>query len=145
MSKFSDFTEAAIINWTLRGVAPTVPTGIFVALFTGDPTDANLVANEVQTAGGAQPMPAYARINAAGAGAIATGWTPPSDGVTKNANIITYAANNGAVPVTVGWIGIYDALTGGNLLYHSPLQTPKVLQPGDVLSFGANAITITVA
>ncbi|MET3135632.1 hypothetical protein AAKU55_005945 [Oxalobacteraceae bacterium GrIS 1.11] len=145
MSKFSDYSEAAIINWNLRGIPPSVPTGIFLALFTDDPTDANIVANELKTSGGAAPMPSYTRMNAAGAGAIATGWTPPSDGVTKNTNTITFPANNGTLPVTIGWLGIYDALTGGNLLYHSPLVSQKVLQPGDVLSFGANTITITIA
>ena len=145
MSKFSNYTEDAIINWNLRGIAPSVPTAIFIALYTDDPTDANITANEVKSVGGAAPMPAYARVNAAAAGAIATGWTPPADGVTRNALAITFPANNGALPVTVGWIGIYDALTGGNLLYHSPLQTPKILQVGDVLSFGPNTITVTVA
>lgn len=145
MSKFSDYSETTILNLLLRGVAPSVPTGIFIAMFTDDPTDANNTANEVKTSGGAAPMPAYARINAAGAGAIATGWTAPADGVCKNANTITFPANNGALPITVTHIGIYDALTAGNLLFHAPLVSPKTLQPGDVLSFGPNTLTVTVS
>ncbi len=140
MSKFSDYLETGIIQATLRGIALPTPSNIFIALFTGDPTDANITANELTTSA----VPAYARINAAGGGAIATGWAAPANGVTSNANVITFQANNGAAAVTITHIGIYDALTVGNLLYHSPLVTPKTLQPGDVLSFSVGSITITI-
>lgn len=141
MSKFSDYTETNILQTTLRGIAFPVPTAIYIAMFTADPTDANLTAGEVTTV----QMPAYTRINAAGAGAIATGWAAPANGVTSNANVITFAANNGTNPITITHIGIYDAATVGNLLYHAPLQTAKTLQVGDVLSFGVGTLTITVA
>lgn len=141
MSKFSDYTETNIIQATLRGVAFPVPTGIFIAMFTADPTDANLTAGEVQTAA----MAAYARQNAAGGGTIDTGWSAPANGVSSNAKVITFPANNGAGAITVTHIGIYDALNGGNLLYHAPLVSPKTLQPGDVLSFGIGTLTVTVA
>lgn len=141
MSKFSDYTETNIIQSTLRGVGFPVPTGIFIALFTADPTDANVTAGEVQTSA----MPAYVRQNAAGAGTIDTGWTAPANGVSSNAKTITFPANNGAGPVVVTHIGVYDAATSGNLLYHAPLTTPKTLQVGDVLSFGIGAIVVTVA
>lgn len=141
MSKFSDYTETNILQATLRGVAFPVPTGVFVGMFTADPTDANLVAGEVQ----AGAMPAYARQNAAGTGTIDTGWSAPANGVSSNAKAITFAPNNGAGAIVVTHIGIYDALNGGNLLYHAPLVSPKTLQPGDVLSFGVGTLTITVA
>lgn len=141
MSKFSNYTEANIIETTLRGAAFPVPAGIHIALFTADPTDANLTAGEVTLAA----FPAYVRKNAAGAGLIATGWAAPADGVTSNAQVITFAANNGAAAVIVTHIGIYDAATVGNLLYHAPLVTAKTLQVGDVLSFGIGTLTITVA
>jgi hypothetical protein len=141
VSKFSDYTETNILQTTLRGIAFPVPSAIYIALFTADPTDANVTAGEVTTA----QIPAYARVNAAGAGAIATGWSAPANGVTSNANVITFQANNGTNPVTVTHIGIYDAATVGNLLYHAPLATAKTLQVGDVLSFGVGTLTITVA
>ena len=141
MSQFSNYTEEKIIETTLRGAAFPVPSGTFLALFTADPTDANVTANEVQLAA----WGAYARQNAAGGGAISTGWATPANGVTTNANVLTFAANNGAGSVTVTHMGIYDALTGGNLLYHAQLVSPKTLLVGDVLSFGVAAITVTVA
>jgi hypothetical protein len=141
MSKFSDYTETNIIQTTLRGVAFPVPAGTFVSMFTADPTDANVTANEVQVAA----MPAYVRQNAAGAGTIDTGWSAPANGVSSNAKVITFPANNGAAAITVTHIGIYDAANGGNLLYHAPLTSSKTLQPGDVLSFGIGTLTVTVA
>lgn len=141
MSKFSNYTESNIIETTLRGAVYPVPAKGYLALFTADPTDANVTANEATLAA----WPAYARQDAAAGGLIATGWTAPSDGVSTNAKVLTYAPNNGAASVTITHIGIYDALTGGNLLYHAPLVSSKTLLVGDVLSFGIAALTVTVA
>lgn len=141
MSKFSNYTETNIIETTLRGTAFPVPAGTYLALFTVDPTDANVSANEVQVAA----WPAYTRQDCAAGGAMNTGWSAPSDGVTSNAKAVTFPANNGAGSVAVTHIGIYDAATGGNLLYHAPLTASKTLQVGDVISFAIGSITVTVA
>ena len=141
MSKFSNYTEANIIETTLRGTAFPVPAGTYLAFFTADPTDANTTANAVQVAA----WPAYVRQDCAAGGAINTGWAAPSDGVTSNAKALTFPANNGAGAVTVTHIGICDASTGGNLLYHAPLTASKTLQVGDVISFAIGSITVTVA
>ena len=140
MSKFSNYLEDGLINATLRGTTFTAPSGTFLALFTADPTDANTTANEVQTTA----WPAYVRMDCAAGGAVATGWTAPSDGVTSNAKALTFPANNGAGANTVTHIGIYDSATGGNLLYHSPLTQAKTLQVGDVISFAVGSITVTL-
>jgi hypothetical protein len=140
MSKFSDYLEERIIETTLRGAAMPVPAGVFVALFTADPTDANATAGECSTTA----WPAYVRQDAAHGAGIATGWSAPANGVTSNAKIITFAANNGVAAITVTHVALYDAATGGNLLYHAPLVSQKTLQPGDVLSFGVGALTVTI-
>lgn len=140
MGKFSNYLEDGIINATLRGTPLSVPSGTFFALFTADPTDANITANEVKTTA----WPAYVRMDCAAGGAISTGWTAPSDGVTSNAKALTFPANNGAGAVTITHVGIYDAATNGNLLYHAPLTQAKTLQVGDVISFAVGSVTITV-
>jgi hypothetical protein len=141
MSKFSNYTEGNIIETTLRGAAFPVPSNVYVALFTADPTDANVTANEVQVAA----WPAYVRVDAAQGAAISTGWTANSNGVSSNAKTLTFTANNGAGAVTVTHVGLYDASSGGNLLYHAPLVASKTLQIGDVLSFAIGSLTVTVA
>lgn len=141
MSKFSNYTEGNIIETTLRGAAFPVPSNVYVALFTADPTDANTTANEVQVAN----WPAYVRKDAAVGGAISSGWTANSNGVSSNAKVITFPANDGAGAVTVTHVGLYDASTSGNLLYHAPLVASKTLQVGDVLSFAIGSLVVTVA
>lgn len=141
MSKFSNYTEGNIIETTLRGAAFPVPATVYVALFTADPTDANTTANEVQVAA----WPAYVRKDAAVGGAISSGWSANSNGVSSNAKVITFPANDGAGAVVVTHVGLYDALTVGNLLYHAPLVASKTLQPGDVISFAIGSLVVTVA
>ncbi len=135
----SNYTEDNVINTTLRGQAFPVPSNVYVALFTADPTDANVTANEVQTSA----WPAYARQDAAQGGAIDSGWTAPSDGVSSNAKTIEFPANDGAASVVVTHFGLYDALTGGNLLYHAPLDNTKTIEVGDVLAWAIGAIVAT--
>lgn len=140
MSKFSDYLENAIVDATLRGVALPIPSGTFLALFTDDPTDANITNNEVKIA----VWPSYVRQNAAQGGTMASGWTAASDGVSSNAKPLTFPANNGEGEVMVTHVGIYDSAAGGNLLYHAPLTMSKKLQVGDVISFAVGSLTVIV-
>lgn len=148
MSQFSDYLEDQIIESTLRGAAFTVPSGVYVALFTADPTDdpeSGSFANEVQTSA----WPAYVRQDSRNGGAAGSGWTASANGVSTNAQVVTFPANDGAGSVTVTHIGLVDsgdnATPSGNLLYHAPLVASKTLLVGDVLSFAIGAITVTVA
>lgn len=140
MSSFSDYTENAILNHFFRGSGASVPSSSYVALYTADPTDANVTANEV----GLAAWPAYVRQDAAAGGAISTAWTAPANGVSTNAKAITFPANNGAGSVTVTHVGLLDASSGGNLLMANSLTAPKTLSPGDVLSFAIGALSLTV-
>ncbi len=131
MGAFSNYLEDALINATLRGTSFTAPAvgSLYLALFTADPTDANLTANEISAAW-------YARK-------LTGSWTAPSNGVSTNVAAITYNAVTGA-QVVVTHLGIYDSLTAGNLLYHTPLVQAKTLDIGDVLSFAIGAVTVTL-
>lgn len=141
MSQFSNYLETNIIESTLRGAAFPIPSAVYVALFTADPTDANVTANEVTLTA----WPAYMRQDAAQGGSISSGWTAPSNGQSSNAKSLTFPANNGTNQVTITHIGLYDASTGGNLLYHAPLQSPKTLLVTDVLSFAIGSLAVVVA
>ena len=130
----SDYLENALINATLRGASFPTPNALFLALFTADPTDANIVANEVNGAW-------YQRQDITGGGAINSGFTAPSNGVTSNAKVLTYPPVTDS-QVTVTHYGIYDASTGGNLLIHGAMTTSKTLLVDDVLSFAIGALQI---
>ena len=131
MSGLSDYAEAALLNATLRGTNFTAPTvaSLRLALFTADPTDAGNV-NEVGTGGW------YSRV-------LTGTFTAPSPNGTSqqssNTASITFPAVTAAA-VTVTHIGIFDAVTAGNLLFSAPMTQQKTLQIGDVLSFAPGTI-----
>lgn len=131
MSAFSTYLSQQIINGTLRGQALTVPATLYLAQFTASPTDNNATTNEVAGAW-------YARQ-------LATSWAAPvgAGNVTSNSNQIQYNAVTGAAVVVSHW-GLYDAATGGNLLYHGAHTTPKTLNVGDVIVVGVGQLQITV-
>jgi len=128
MAEMSNYLENALINATLRNTSYTSPSVVYLGLYTSDPTDAD---TGTEVSGGS-----YARQ------AITFG--APSNGVTTNTAAIEFpqaTANWG----TVGWIGIEDALTGGNLLYHSPLDASKTIQTGDIFKIAIGSLSVTLA
>ena len=124
----SNYLENALINGTLRATSYTAPTTVYVGLYTTDPTDAN---TGTEVTGGS-----YARV--------AVTFAAPSDGVTTNSAAVEFPQAT-ADWGTVGWIGILDALTSGNLLYHSPLDVSKTISSGDVLRISIGALSVTLA
>jgi len=136
MAAMSDWLENQIIDHIFRTGSFTKPSALFVALFTAAPTDSG---------GGTEVAAAsYARVQR---DPLDANWdaTSGSDGKTANSAIITFptpAENWG----TIVAIGVFDASTGGNLLFHM-LQTPnKTVNNGDTApSFAVGALTFTLA
>ena len=137
MAAASNYTENNVLNAILRGVTFPIPSAVYIALHTADPTDVG--GSEVSTGA----WPAYARQDAAGGGAIASGWTEPVDGVSTSAKQVIYPGMDGESSITVTHWSLYDAATGGNMLVHAPLDTPRQLQPDDVFVFNNSALTVS--
>ncbi len=128
MAEISNYLENALINATLRNTSYTSPAAVYVSLHTADPTDAG---TGTEVSGGS-----YIR-QAATFGA-------PSNGVSTTTADITFpqaTANWG----TIGWIGIWDAETTGNLLYHTALDTSKAIDNGDIFKIASGSLTVTLA
>ena len=128
MSEFSNYLENALINATLRATSYTSPAAVYVALFTSDPTDAG---SGTEVSGGS-----YTRKQAT--------FASPSNGVTSNSSDITFdqaTANWG----TVSHIGIFDASSSGNLLYHTPLTSSKTIETGDIFKIATSSLVVTLA
>ena len=128
MSEMSNYLETALVNATLRNTAYTSPAAVYAALFTTDPTDAG---SGTEVTGGS-----YART------AITFG--SPSNGVTTNSADVTFPT------CTVAWgtvthMGIYDASTSGNLLYHTPLDASKTVDSGDIFKISSGNLSVTLA
>lgn len=128
MTQISNYLENALINATVRATSYTSPSAVYAALFTSDPTDAN-VGTEVS--GGS-----YARQS------ITFG--SPSNGVSSNTADLTFPTCT-LTWGTITYFGIYDALTSGNLLYHAPLTTSKTISTGDNFKIATGNLTLTLA
>ena len=128
MAEISNYLENALINGTLRATTFTAPAAVYVSLHTADPTDAG---SGTEVSGGS-----YVR-QAATFGA-------PSNGASTTTADITYPQATASYG-TVGWIGIWDASTSGNLLYHSPLNTSKTIDTGDIFKITSGSLTVTLA
>ena len=128
MSEMSNYLENALINVTLRNTSFTAVSTPYIALFTSDPTDAG---SGTEVSGGS-----YARTSAT--------FGAPSNGVSVTSADITFPTAT-ASWCTVGWIGIYDASTAGNLLYHTPLDVSKTIDSGDIFKITAGNLSVTLA
>jgi len=128
MAEMSNFLENALINATLRATTYTSVATVYVSLWTSDPTDAG---SGTEVSGGS-----YART--------AVTFGAPSNGVTTNSADVTFPTATASWGV-VGWIGINDALTTGNLLYHSPLDTSKTIDSGDIFKISTGNLSVTLA
>jgi len=124
----SNYLENALINGTLRATSYTAPTTVYVALYTTDPTDAD-VGTEVT--GGS-----YARQSVT--------FAAPSNGVSTNSADITFPTAT-AAQGTVTHMGLRDALTAGNLLYHTPLDASKTIDLGDIFKITTGNLSVTLA
>ncbi len=128
MAEMSNYLETALINGTLRGTTYTAPTTVYVGLYTSDPTDAD---TGTEVSGGS-----YARQ--------AVTFGAPSNGVSTNTAAIEFPQATGTWG-TVGWIGIEDASTGGNLLYHTALDASKTIATGDIFKIAIGSLSVTLA
>lgn len=128
MSSASDYLENALLNHVLRNTAYTQPAGLYVGLFTSDPTDAG---TGTEVSGGS-----YART--------AVSFAAASGGTAANSANVTFPAATGNWG-TVTHIGIYDASTSGNLLFHGAVTTAKQILTGDTFQISTNALTISLA
>lgn len=126
----SNFLENALINATLRNTTYTSVATVYVSLWTSNPTDAGS-GTEVSTSG-----TSYART--------AVTFGAPSDGASTNNADVTFPTATASWG-TVGWIGINDASTSGNLLYHTALDTAKAIDSGDIFKIASGNLSVTLA
>lgn len=127
----SDYLENAILNHVLGGGDYTRPATVYIGLYTAAPTDAG---GGTEVTGGS-----YARVAVTN---NATNFPAALGGAKSNANAVTFAQAT-ALWGTVTHVGVFDALTSGNLLYWAPLSASKLVQSGDTFSFSAGQLQFT--
>lgn len=128
MSEMSNYLENALINGTLRGTTFNAPASVYLALYLDDPTDAD---TGTEVSGGS-----YARQS------ITFG--SPSNGLSANTLAIEFPQAT-APWGTITYIGIRDALTGGNLLYHTALDAAKEIGTSDIFKITAGNLSVALS
>lgn len=130
MAALSDYAENLLLNWLMTAGAATRPTTWYVALYTAAPSDSG-GGTEVSGNG-------YSRQSASWDTASGTG------GTTANSGAISFTAAGGSWG-TVTHMGIFDASSGGNLLWHGALASSKTVDDGDTLQFSTGNIDLFLA
>lgn len=128
MAEMANYLENALINAVLRNTSYTSPTLVYVALYTSDPTDAD---TGTEVSGGS-----YART--------AVTFGAPSNGVTTNSASVTFPTATASWG-TVSYIGLRDASTSGNLLFHTALDEAKTVGTGDIFTISTGNLSVTLA
>ena len=128
MAEISNYLENALINGTLRATTFTAPTTVYISLHTADPTDAG---SGTEVSGGS-----YIRQSDT--------FAAPSNGASASNADVTFPQATGNWG-TIGWIGIWDAQTTGNMLYHTALDASKAIDTGDIFKIASGSLTVTLA
>jgi hypothetical protein len=130
MSQLSDYAEKAALDWLMGGATPTRPSARYFALFTAAPSDSG---GGTEMSGGG-----YARQ------AVTCGAASSGAGTCSNTTDLTFTIS-GVDPAAFTHGGVFDALSGGNLLWHGPLAASKDLGDGDSIVFAAGELDFTLA
>jgi len=130
MAALSDYAEKLLLDWMMTAGAATRPTAWYVALYTAAPSDAG-GGTEVSGSGYARQAVTFAAAS-----------TPA--GTTSNTSAVTFSAAGGDWGA-VSHIGLFDASTSGNLLWHGAMTATKTIADGDTLEFAIGNIDLTLA
>ena len=130
MAALSDYAEKLLLDWMMTTGSATRPTTWFLALFTESPGDAG-TGTEVSGNGYSRQAIAFAEADS-------------PDGTTENTESVSFTADGGDWG-SVTHIGIYDASTTGNLLWHGAMTTSRTVNDTDTLTFAAGSVVLTLA
>lgn len=126
MTAFSNYLENKILLHVLANTSYTSPTTVYLSLHTADPTDAG---TGTEVSGGS-----YARQSFA---------STISGNAASNTSAIEFPTATGSWG-TVTHVGVWDASSSGNLLFHGALTNSKTISSGDVLRIPAGDLDITL-
>jgi hypothetical protein len=130
MAALSDYAEKLLLDWSMTTGSATRPTEWYVALYTVAPSDSG-GGTEVSGSG-------YARE------AVTFDAAATPGGTTSNTGAVSFTASGGSFGTVVA-IGIFDAVTVGNLLWHGTMTASKTVDDGDTLEFSIGNIDLTLA
>lgn len=131
MASFSNYLENKVLNYLFNGAAFSLST-IYVGLFTASPTDAG---NGTEVSGNG-----YARV---GITCNTTNFPTTSNGTISNGLEVPFPTPTGNWG-TVTHLGVFDAATGGNLLFWGPLVQSRNIATGATVRIEQNQLSMTL-
>lgn len=143
MTAMSDYWENKLIDFSLRGQAYSAPVTVYIGLHTATPNDAG---GGTEVTGGSYARVAVTCSLANFAGTQSAGSTTASSGTggtTSNNGVITFPTPSAGWGNVVG-CAVYDAPSGGNLLFPGTLTVAKTINIGDAVSFPAGSLTFQI-
>ena len=123
---FTNFLETEILDHVFAGAAYTAPSTLYLGLFTGAPGEA----------GGGTELSGSAYVRKAIA------FTTSGDTTSNNAAVEFPTATGSWGTVT--HVGVFDALTSGNLMVYATLTASKTVASGDVFRVPSGDLDITL-
>lgn len=144
MSAMSNYLENKLIDHIFRAQAFGAPTTLYFALFTAAPTDAG---GGTEVSGGSYARAAVTTSLTAfnGTHGNTTGASSGTGGNTTNAVAITFQTPTANWGTITHW-AVFDAATGGNMLFYGALTNSKNVNNGDPApSFPVGAFSLTLA
>lgn len=144
MSALSDFLENKLVDQLFRGQSAPTTSTLHVGLLTAAPSDSG---GGTEVSGNNYGRVAVTSSLANWSGTQGSGTTTASSGTggaTSNNVAITFPTPSGNWG-TVSHFAVYDAATGGNLLFYGALTISKTINENDTVSFPAGSLVVTFA
>lgn len=127
----TNYLENALLEHSTGKTTWTKPTNTYGALFTVAPTD-SAAGTEVASSNG------YSRQQIS--------WGSAANGAIANNAAINWPSTGSATGSwgTIVAVGVFDALTTGNLLWYGPLSASVTIGTGDSFSITTGGLTLTL-
>jgi hypothetical protein len=135
---FSQYLATQVLNWVRGTTMPAAPTGLFITIHSASPTNDGSAANITSTVTGSSnriqlPQADLAAVTSVGGGGF--------ERLNAQTVIITNSAVNGS-SAFASHAALWDANSGGNLLFQDALSVVTEIQFGDLVKFDPSTFSV---
>jgi len=123
----SNYLELKLLDHVLGSTSYSQPSAIYVALSTGSFND-DASGTELSGSGYSRKLITF---GTASSGSIASNSAVEFDTATGSWGSVSH-------------FGLFDASSGGNLLYHGAFTSAKTIATGDILKIASGSLTVSL-
>lgn len=135
---FSQYLASEILDWVTGGAFPAAPTTLAINIHNGNPGPAGTLNSIQATITGSANRTLISQLDIGSVVPV----TPEGFEKLNTAVItITGSAVNGS-PLVASHASLWDAQTGGNLLFYDVLAAPQEVRTGDLVKFDPATFSI---